>query len=408
MIAKEYRSPERLKEDFRAKKTIREKIQIATEWYVMSQNEKKSKEYLRRHIPSKTKYLSMIVKYRRDFWLLHAVNPAMNGMWWFIELSKSETNIHLPDTYRPKSLVITDAVSFDDVLNQMQTRWISFPVMIKPDHCEQSYGVMYIRTASDLNEYLTSSPFHKFIIETYITAKKEFWIFIERPGWAKQWKFRVTSCVEKQKPTVVWDWVSSVEMLIHWLWMSWDITDRILWALSKEERLTILDEWTYMVVARTATSYFWVTQKECTDQITPAIEEKLREVVAWYEGFYFWRFDIMTESLEDIAQWKFRIIELNWSSGIPLHIYSPWKSIIQRHQIMTDHFDCMFQIAKQNVEAFWYTKYSFFHMLRYFVWTISKQRLPGSPIKFRKSTWVIFLIYIRLQIEQLIWVSLDR
>ncbi len=397
MITQEYRSKEQLKTDFHSRSTVWERIQIATEWYVMLQDSHPEKEYMRRHIPSKTKYLSMIIKYWRDFWWLHAVNPAMNGMWWFIELSKTQTNSHLPENYRPRSIVIAHDTPSDDILASMQAHWIEFPMMIKPDHCEQSYGVVYVRTKDELEIYLKESIFDTFIIETYIRAKKEFGIFVERPWWEQSWVFTVTSCVEKQKPTVVWDWVSTVEILIRWLGMPEDIYERIVAALSADERETILETWIYMVVARTSTSYLWVTQRECTDLITPEIQKKLNDVLSWYEWFYFWRFDIIADSLNDISHDKFWIIELNWSSGIPLHIYSPWKSIVQRHQIMTDHFDRMFTIAADNATAYWYTKYSLWYMIKYFITTISKQKLPWKASNFWKSTWEIIKIYVMLK-----------
>ena len=218
-------------------------------------------------------------------------------------------------------------------------------------------------------------------------------------NWVIDDQFTITSLVEKQKPFVVWDGIRTVYSLIQDLDFTQDIFERIVWGLTDLEIGTILENWKRMNVVRTATSYFGVSQHDLYDQISKKLTDRMNEILLWYDGFYFWRFDILADSLEDIEKWNFRVVELNGASGIPLHIYAPNQSVVRRHEIMTTHFDQMMSLATANKEKYNMEKYSIAKMAIYFTSTVSKQKLPGSTYKFWKVTMSILRNVIKLRFK---------
>ncbi len=387
------RSFEELKKLFAQSNDIWEKVQLSTERYIAKRKEREP-EYSWRSLPSKTKYLSMIARYWKDFVYLPLVNPAMDGLWGFLFLSKDETYKHLPSEFLPKSIKFTNREDKDGILKKMKESNIHFPCIAKPDFWEQSFWVAYITNETELEAYLeTALP--ECLLQEYINKKKEYWIYC-----LKKWDtFTVSSCVEKVKPYIEGNGSDSIENLVQWLSISEDIKHRILQSIPVNERFQVPQTGKHINIVKSGSSYFGIIMEK--RKIDKKIEEEMNEILTNYKGFYAGRFDILADSLEDIVAKKYKIVELNGSSWIPLHIYNPSNTVQENHDIMNQHFQDLFDIAKNNEEKYPWKKMSLPATANYIFKRVWEQKLPWSASKFRKVSFAIIRTYIKLEFSTL-------
>jgi hypothetical protein len=67
-------------------------------------------------------------------------------------------------------------------------------------------------------------------------------------------------------------------------------------------------------------------------------------------GFYFGRFDLRCQSLEDLNDGNVKIMELNGCGAEPAHIYQPGFSFFKALSILFQHWQNIYSIAVQNRE----------------------------------------------------------
>ena len=67
------------------------------------------------------------------------------------------------------------------------------------------------------------------------------------------------------------------------------------------------------------------------------------------KGFYFGRFDLRCNSIEDLKKGKnFSILELNGAGAEPAHIYDPSFSFFKAQLVLANHYRMMYLASKEN------------------------------------------------------------
>ena len=67
------------------------------------------------------------------------------------------------------------------------------------------------------------------------------------------------------------------------------------------------------------------------------------------DGFYFGRFDIRCESVEELYQGEnFKILELNGAGSEPSHIYHPGFPLSSAYSVIFHHLSVLYRISKMN------------------------------------------------------------
>jgi hypothetical protein len=64
--------------------------------------------------------------------------------------------------------------------------------------------------------------------------------------------------------------------------------------------------------------------------------------------FYYGRYDVMTDSIKDLEDGNFEILELNAAVGEPVHMYDPKTTILEGYRILFTYWSMMAKIAQQN------------------------------------------------------------
>ena len=88
------------------------------------------------------------------------------------------------------------------------------------------------------------------------------------------------------------------------------------------------------------------------DQIDETLTDVFDQLARHVDGFYYGRFDMKCQSLDDLRQGKnFKIIELNGVFSEPTHIYdSSRMSYFEALRTITRHWKIVQEISFRNVQ----------------------------------------------------------
>ena len=75
---------------------------------------------------------------------------------------------------------------------------------------------------------------------------------------------------------------------------------------------------------------------------------KMFDDLSHYTSFYYGRYDIKCNSIEELKQGKFSILEFNGSGAEPHHAYGNNNTLWQAQKIFLHHWKVLYQISKYN------------------------------------------------------------
>ena len=222
---------------------------------------------------------------------------------------------------------------------------LGWPVVLKPDIGERGSGVAVIRSAPELEAYLTHTA-DETIVQEYAPGREFGVFYVRRPG---EVTGRIFSITEKQFPSVTGDGMRTLEELI--------LADdravcmaplhmrrhaaRLTWVPGAGEAVPLVELGTHC-----RGSLFldggWVE--------TPALTAAVDRISRQFEGFWFGRYDIRTPSLADFqAGLNFKIVELNGATAEATAIYDPSNRLLAAYRTLFRQWRLLFEIAEANI-----------------------------------------------------------
>ncbi len=255
---------------------------------------------------------------------------------------KSEIFKQIPNHYYPKTILF-DPDESQEVLRIAND--IGYPLIVKPDIGERGKGVELIRSKQGLDSYVDRMKV-PFLLQEFVDYPVELGVFyVRKPSEAKG---RITSIVQKQFLKVTGDAKSSVKELLQpeiraglQVDFSHERIKPILNNVPKGGEEVVVE---YIGNHCRGTKFADVT-KEADQRLTGAMDKLAKQI----EGFYYGRFDLKCESIEDLRDLKnFKIVELNGVGAEPAHIYQPGFSLLSAYRIVFWHFVQMASIAREN------------------------------------------------------------
>ncbi|HSE97185.1 MAG TPA: alpha/beta fold hydrolase, partial [Blastocatellia bacterium] len=244
-------------------------------------------------------YVAYLALKHRGLSLFTSTNPAIPASG-FIGESKAEI---LSGLAKSNGFIAQHSLikSSPDPQNQierakafMKENGLSFPLVLKPDAGQRGSGVSVVRSESEVEEYLRGSSVDA-IIQEYVEGP-EFGIFYYRLPGAERGK--IFSITEKRFPAVEGDGSSTLERLIlkddRAVCMArfhLNMHGERLWRVPAEgERVQLVELGTHCRGA-VFLDGGWVKTAE--------LEQVIDEISRGYDGFYFGRYDIRTQSIEE-------------------------------------------------------------------------------------------------------------
>jgi hypothetical protein len=81
---------------------------------------------------------------------------------------------------------------------------------------------------------------------------------------------------------------------------------------------------------------------------TAALRSAVDAVAQRFSGFYIGRFDVRTESIEQLQRGRFEVLELNGVSAEATHIYDPSVTLLEAYRTLFGQWRIAFEIGALN------------------------------------------------------------
>lgn len=278
----------------------------------------------------------------RSLAFITLVNPSIR-LGGLIGNSKFKLNQRFESNLIPKATILTGQDTLEKLKKEMIKLQLSFPIIMKPDLGERGVGVSLIRSDEEAKRYLKEMQ-GNIIVEEYIDTLEEYAILYCRLP--NQQQGRILSFAKKEFLTLKGNGSSSVEELLED--EKFDFNRKKLKGKLKPILQTILKTGEEKVITKLGNCKDGVICKNLNNTLTKDIVDEIDLISHSIDGFYFGRFDIRTDSLEDLRKGNFKIIELNGVNAIPLHIYDPHIPLSQCYKDLIKHWDMVCKIAIVN------------------------------------------------------------
>jgi hypothetical protein len=280
----------------------------------------------------------------RSLFFFTASNPCIeNGG--LIGESKKDIHQILPKNRFPATVHFTAGRPGTEVLASLEEQGLSLPLVGKPDIGGRGRGVKILRTPQDIIYYAEKATMD-FHIQAYIDYPLEVGIFYYR--YPNKEKGMLTGIVSKQFLTVKGNGRDSLLTLIRndkrgIMYLSSlqnmhrENLDRIP---SRDEEVMLSEFGNHARGSKFLDRSSWID-----DELTDTIDRLSKEI----DGFYFGRFDVRYNSLDELKKGeKFMIIELNGAGSEPTHMYDPEHSVFFAVKEIIRHWNIMARISKMN------------------------------------------------------------
>ena len=294
------------------------------------------------YIPVFIYWLWCGLKARAIFWI-SAVNPGFEygGI---IGASKFKILSKLPAKYIPKSVFFESNVSWQEIKSRLSENGINFPLIIKPDIGERGFHVALINTPEELESY-TQKVKEDHLVQEYLDMPVELGIFYYRLP--NQNRGKVSSVVRKRMLMVVGDGESTILQLLKKNARSMQQVNRIV----QEGRINlekVLPEHHELLIEPIGNHIRGTAFIDANYLINDQLVNVMDNLAQKINGFYYGRFDLRCDSISDLYEGKFKVMELNGAASEPAHIYSPNYPLFKGLKELIKHWQVLYKISIIN------------------------------------------------------------
>lgn len=282
-----------------------------------------------------------------NFTFYSIVNPSIKSSGNGTE-SKFKTLELIPETYKPKSIYVSEQRNFEDILKALHKAGIDYPVIAKPDVGFRGMLVKKIKHDRELKEYLTKYPI-PLIIQEFIDLPNECGVFYYRkPGTEKG---NINSLTFKNFLNVEGNGISTLEELVSFSSrakhykrkLAENHQDRWHKIIPKGERIILSD-----IGNHSQGTQFINANHLINNQLIHSFDQINKEINGWYYG----RLDIKYEDWEQLQIGQdLKILEINGILAEPTHIYDSYHmTYLGALKTIRSHWRIAAEIAKEQMK----------------------------------------------------------
>lgn len=287
-------------------------------------------------------YLSVRAK---SLFFFNASNPSIENGGFVLE-KKSDIYKLMPQALYPKTLLIPQGDSKQNIEEKITASNFNFPVIVKPDIGGKGRGVKKVNDINEAVKYIIYADF-PMLVQELVEYKNEVGIFYYRFPWDVSGQ--ISGIVGKEFLSIIGDGVSTIENLLQQ-------NDRFILQLNAIKKIPEINlqeiipagiEKVLLAFGNHARGSKFV---DISNKININFEITIGSICKQIPNFYFGRLDIMYNTWEELEQGKnFSIIELNGAGSEPTHIYDATKhSIFFAWKEIAKHLKIMWKIAMYN------------------------------------------------------------
>jgi hypothetical protein len=278
-----------------------------------------------------------------SLWFFSSSNPTLT-FGGFEGEGKKEMYDLLPKEDYPKTIYIHPKEDFSAVQSKIRQHGFSFPFVVKPDVGMK--GLLF-RKLDHEQELLT---YHKkisveYLIQELVTYPLEVSVFYYR--YPDQQKGVISGFIQKELMDVYGDGQSTL----------WELILQHPKAKHRLEEMRIKHENNLQQVFPKGERYILTYAANLNrgakfTNLHHLIDSELLQIfdeISHKASFYYGRYDLKCESIEDLKKGKnFIILEFNGSGAEPNHVYNAGFSLFQAYKVFLHHWKVLFEISRYN------------------------------------------------------------
>ncbi len=273
-----------------------------------------------------------------------ATNPNMKfGGAFGIDKMKILTMID--KKYTPKGFLSKKGENSTGILEKMENHEFDFPIVCKPNVGERGIGVEKIDSISDLDLFLQTQK-DDLLIQEFVDYRIELGIFYHR--FPISLNDGITSVVRKEFLRISGNGKSKFGDLVK---ENVRANNRISYLKKKYK-----SKWNQIIPSGITYKLEPIGNHnrgtkflDGTELINEELVAVFRKIAEPLTGYYYGRFDLKVNSLDDLYEGKnIKIIELNGTNSEPAHIYDPDYSIFKAYKEIIKHMRLIFDISQEN------------------------------------------------------------
>lgn len=258
---------------------------------------------------------------------------------------KKEMHDLLPTNLCPRYFNVKPSDDFSDIRKKILHNGIAYPLIVKPEVGGQGILFRKIEDEEHLKEYHSKIPVDYFIQE-FIKYPLEISLFYYRFPFEK--KGAITGFLQKIPMRVTGDGIHTLEELLQ---RNLKTKKRIVELKLKHEQnfnKIIPDGETYILshaANHNRGAHFIDLSYEINDKLISVLDE----ISVAINDFFYGRYDIMCNSIEELKQGKnFVILEYNGCGAEPNHFYDTGYTLRGAWKEILKHWKILFRISSYN------------------------------------------------------------
>ena len=288
-----------------------------------------------------------------SFWFFSSSNPTLT-FGGFEGEGKKEMYELLPKEFYPKTIYISPKDDFEDIKKLVKLHEFTYPFVVKPDVGMKGLLFRKIDNENDLFRYHQKNPF-VYIIQDLVTYPLEVSVFYYR--YPHKTKGFISGFIQKDLMDVFGDGKRTLWELIMMHPKAKHRPEEM--RIKHEEQLQkIIPKGERFILTYAANlnrgAKFTNLQHLIDDDLLKIFDE-----ISHRASFYYGRYDIKCESVEDLKLGKnFTILEFNGSGAEPNHVYNTGHSLFSAYKVFLHHWKVLYRISKYNKQqglAYWPT-----------------------------------------------------
>jgi hypothetical protein len=280
----------------------------------------------------------------RSLWFFTPSNPSIT-FGGFIGETKREIYNQLPAGTYPKSIYISPAISFLEVSSLLRESDLSFPLVVKPDVGQMGLMFRRIESLDQLRQYHSVMSVD-YIIQELIRYPIEVSVFYYR--YPNEAKGRITGFLRKESMQVVGDGQCTLrELIMRYPRAQFRRKEMFAKHESKLDSIIAAGETYYLSHALNLSRGGKLINLE--HEKDERLLKVFDDISHYAKNFYYGRYDIRCESIEDLKCGRnFSILEYNGCGAEPHHVYGNGNSLFRACKILVDHWIILYKISMQN------------------------------------------------------------
>ncbi len=282
----------------------------------------------------------------RSLWFFTPANPklTLGGM---EGETKEEMYKQLPEYSYPKSVFVKEAENFPLVKEKMDNSALKFPVAVKPNVGMMGLMFRIINSNKELENY------HKVIASQYVIQEVIYYplevsvFYYRHPS---QKKGTVSGFLSKEVPQVTGDGISTLLKLIR-ADKNMHSNAKVLEIKHYKNINKVIPLGEVYVLSNASNRGQGGKLISLQHEINEKLVEVFDELSLYKNNFFYGRYDIKCNSIEDLKEGKnFTILEYNGCGSGTQQIYAYPYSFFEALKIILHHWKVLFNISRYNKE----------------------------------------------------------